>query len=58
MKVAFKLEYLINGKVVEKGSIEVSGDNKDILRESLLIALEKYKSISQEKITTLISRAK
>ncbi len=58
MKVAFKLEYLINDKVVESGSIEIKGDNKTILRESLLLALKKYQDISLDKITQLIDKAK
>jgi len=58
MKVAFELKYLIDGKVVEEGAIEISGKDKSILRESLLTALDKYKSISLDKITKKIDEAK
>ena len=58
MEVSFELKFLINGKEVEKGSFKVSGDNKSILRESLFVALDKYKAISLDKITTKIDKAK
>ncbi len=58
MEVSFKLEFFIDGKVVEKGSIKISGDNKSILRESLFLALDKYKSIAIDKVTTKIDKAK
>ena len=58
MKVAFELKFLIDGKVVEEGNIEIIGDNRSILREALLTALDKYKAISLDKITTKIDKAK
>jgi hypothetical protein len=58
MKVAFKLEFLIDGEVVESGGYEISGKNRTILRESLLMALKKYEDISLDDLTKKIDKAK
>ncbi len=58
MEVSFELKFFINGKVIEKANVKVSGDDKSVIRESLFTALDKCKSIALDKVTTKIDRAK
>ncbi len=58
MEVSFELKFSINGREIDKGIFKVSGENKSVLREAIFMALDKYKAISLDKITTKIDTSR
>ena len=58
MKTNFELIFYIDEKELEKEEIEIKGDNADVLRESLITALEKCKLNFQEKIIQQMNKRK